>query len=297
MSIFEPEQNASFPQEAVEKALSQPHAASNLALLVVEDESDWQFGSEDPGSEETVELKTKVGTVRVGASMDPQVKAEFKKFMDSYTGNCFDSTTMGSTPFKATVKLKEGLDEADIPPVRYIPLSPEYSVEMNKMLGRMIARKILQKSHKKANCSLFLVEKSDGTLRLVADLKGLNRVIEDHVTHLPGIDLVLQKLATFSIYSYLDFMDAYFTVPIDKKRSSIDIVASIAGLIYNMEFQKLPQGLKTASSIFIDGLNTLYKKLLHFVVIYMDDLGIGADSDRQMFDRIREVLVSTEATS
>ena len=59
-------------------------------------------------------------------------------------------------------------------------------------------------------------------------------------------------------------------------------------------FEKLPQGLKTATGIFVDGIHEVFKKLLDFVIPYMDDCGVGSDSDKQMFIRLKEFFQTAE---
>ena len=241
-------------------------------------------------------LKTNKGEVKVRHDLPEKYCKELIEFFNSMPKRIFCEETMGSTPnYKAKIKLKEGKTLDDIPPVRFIPLSPNYKVEMRKLLNKMLVKKILRKTTKKANTCMFLVEKSSGQgYRLIADLKSLNKILEDYVTHLNPIQNVLQELAKFDTFSYVDYRDAYFSVPIDLDASDIDIVASVSGEISNYQFLKIPQGLKQSSGMFIDALSEIYREFAEWCYLYLDDGGIGATGDEEMMTRIKKYLLKTD---
>ena len=240
-------------------------------------------------------LSTNKGKVKVRASLPDNLCELFTEYINDFKGKLFDTGTIGSTPeFSAIIKLKPGLTPEDAPPVRFIPLSDNYKAEMKSLLSKMVAKNVLRKSNKKANCALFLVEKTQGGFRLIADLKGLNRVIDDYVTHLTPVDEVLQRLSKFDVFAYLDWSDAYFSLPIDLEKSDIDIVASVAGSIENWQFLKIPQGMKTSTGLFVDCVHQIYKDFLEWCAIYLDDSGIGATTDEQLFQRIKLFLERSE---
>ena len=283
-----------------DRCIFEPKNKPEYGLMVLdcidEDEDSASVNSSFKNLEsDTVCLETRQGKVRVGKDLPKSLQSEVKQFFDSYKGSLFDLDSVGRTPnHSVKIKLKKGLSSEDIPPVRYIPLGPGFKITMSKMINEMVKKRVLRKTTKKANCCIFLVEKSSGGHRLICDLKMLNKVVEDFITHLQPIEEVLQELSQHSVFSYCDYGDAFFSIGCNSKESDIDIVASVAGSVDNYEFLAMPQGLKTASSVFISTMQDIFKEYLDWIKFYVDDGAIVSNTYDEMWTRMKLFFARSE---
>ena len=120
--------------------------------------------------------------------------------------------------------------------------------------------------------AIFLVQKSSGKWRLICDLRKYNSRLQDYIVHLPSPYELINKICSFKLFSYCDYPDAYFNIPISQKSLLENpIVASVSGILRNVKYRRLPQGCKTSTGIFINILNAIYAKLQDFLFIFLDD--------------------------
>ena len=98
-----------------------------------------------------------------------------------------------------------------------MPLNPFMQSEAKSLVQQMVDLGVLEECNEPANSTIFIVQKSSGKWRLICDLKGYNKQIVDYVVHLPSPYELINKICTFRMFSYMDFSDAYFQVPLSEK--------------------------------------------------------------------------------
>ena len=243
---------------------------------------------------DTKEVKTNKGVFRVGAQLSDFMTDKFKKFVDNFKGNVFDTTELGKMEQVAHPELKKGA-KANSGPPRYMPLNPYMQQEAAALVNKMVKLGVLVKSNKVANSTIFIVQKSSGKWRLICDLRKFNETLADYVVHLPSPYELINRICSFKLFSYGDIADAYFNMPLSKESLEENpIVASVSGMQTNFQYHRLPQGMKTSTSIFINALGVIYQPISDFTFNFLDDCVVGSsDDENEHFDRFVKFINTT----
>ena len=221
--------------------------------------------------------------------------SRFIKFVNQFKGKVFDHTSLGKTKHVCHPEMKPGVSASPTVP-KYMPLNPFMQSEAKVLVQKMVDLGVLEECNEPANSTIFIVQKSSGKWRLICDLKDFNKKIVDYVVHLPSPFELINKICTFKMFSYLDFSDAYFQIPLSEDcMKNNPIVASVSGLQYNYKYLRMAQGLKIATSWFIGILNQIYAKINEWVVNYLDDSVLGSEDNEELhFSRVVEFINITD---
>ena len=95
--------------------------------------------------------------------------------------------------------------------------------------------------------SCFGVPKSNGSIRLVLDLRPLNKMVKRRAYPLPTIDEMLTSVGGFTFASSIDLNMGYLSIPLDEASRKILTIVSLEGFF---ECLVLPMGVKPATDIF-----------------------------------------------
>lgn len=134
--------------------------------------------------------------------------------------------------------------------------------------------------------SIFLRPKPNGKVRLILNLKNLNKHIETYHFKLEDIRTVLKLISKGSFMASLDLKDAYFLLKIDETSRKF-LRFSFNNILY--EFNALPFGLNTAPFIFTKVMKPVVKLLRsagYLSSIYLDDLCLISDSYEGCLDNV-----------
>ena len=134
---------------------------------------------------------------------------------------------------------------------------------------------------------MFTIAKPDGTLRLLADLRELNKRIRRKPFPLPKINEMLQKLEGFKYATSLDLNMGYYHIRLSPFSSSLCTVVLPWG---KYEYLRLPMGLCNAPDIFQEKMSELMAGL-EFARAYIDDLLIISNGDfKEHLEQLEQVL-------
>ena len=183
------------------------------------------------------------------------------------------------------------------PPVApFNPLSPKRVDILEKKLDKLIKEKACKKSNKVANSNVFLVSKNNGKdgvdgERLVNDLVSYNKACLDYEYRCTSPKEILGRLGNAKIYSASDIKDAYHTVPIRVIDPGDPPIAHCPGLPFNIEYEVLPQGLKTAGGHYLASAETAFPryKFSSFMHNYMDDQLIASENEMDHIEHWRKM--------
>ena len=130
--------------------------------------------------------------------------------------------------------------------------------------------------------------KKDRTLRLCIDYRQLNRVTIKNQHPLPRIDDLFDQLRVARVYSKIDFRTSYHQLRVRET----DIPKTALRTRYgHFEFTVMPFGLTNVPAAFIDLMHRVFQPYLdQFVVVFMDDILIYSQSEREHEDHLRIVL-------
>ena len=128
-------------------------------------------------------------------------------------------------------------------------------------------------------------------LRIAVDYhsSGINSYLLSPSHPIPLIQDIVTGLSQFKVFSEIDLQKAYRQIPIDDKSSKL--------LSYVCKFgqfapHSLPEGIRPACNIFQSIVDRLFYDftLKGWLYIYFDNLWIGADSQSDLYEKIRLVL-------
>ena len=159
-----------------------------------------------------------------------------------------------------------------------VPHSQEQKLkaELERLCQYGIMRKI---NRSEWACPMFTISKPDGSLRSLADLRELNKVIKRKPYPLPKITDMLQKLEGFMFATSLDLNMGYYHILLTPNASRLCTVVVPWG---KYEYLRLPMGLCNSPDIFQEKMSELMQGL-DFARAYLDDLLII--STEQGFDK------------
>ena len=188
---------------------------------------------------DTKTFTTNKGEVKVGKQISRLMEARFKKYIDDYKGNVFDATILGETKQTCHPELKPDAKPFGTNP-KYMPLNPFMQSEAKVLVQKMVDMGVLEECNQPANSTIFIVQKNSGKWRLIADLRKYNDRIQDFVVHLPSPYELINRICKFELFSYVDFPEAYFNVPLSKESiKNNPIIASVSGQQYNFKYLKM----------------------------------------------------------
>ena len=135
---------------------------------------------------------------------------------------------------------------------------------------------------------VLFAKKKDRTLRLCIDYRQLNRVTINNRYPLPRIDDLFDQLRGVRVYSKIDLRTGYHQMRVRET----DIPKIAFKMRYgHFEFTVMPFGLTNAPAAFMDLMHRVFQHYLdQFVIVFVDDILIYSQSERQHEDRLRIVL-------
>lgn len=180
--------------------------------------------------------------------------------------------------------------EGDLQP----PFGPIYSLSevelkaLDEYLKDNIRKGFIQPSQSPAGAPILFVKKSDGSLRLCVDYRGLNKITRKNRYPLPLIQESLDRLKEASVFSKVDLKAAYNLVRIAKGDKWKTAFRTRYGLF---EYQVMPFGLTNAPASFQYLINDVLRDFLDvFVIVYLDDILIFSKTESDHVQHVNQVL-------
>ena len=162
------------------------------------------------------------------------------------------------------------------------PYPVPYSQEkkLKEEIARLCKYGVLRKTNNSEwACPMFTISKPDGSLRSLADLREVNKVIKRRPYPLPKITDMLQKLEGFMYATSLDLNMGYYHMRLTPFSSKLCTIVLPWG---KYEYCRLPMGLSVSPDIFQEKMSELMAGL-EFARAYLDDLLII--SNEQGFEK------------
>ena len=163
------------------------------------------------------------------------------------------------------------------------PYGPIYSlgpVELETLKAYIetnLANGFIRPSKSPAGAPILFDQKSDGSLRLCVDYRGLNNLKIRNRYPLPLIGESLDRLGRAKRFTQLDLTSAYHRMRI---REGDEWKTAFRTQYGHFEYQVMPFGLTNAPASFQGYINKiLAEKLDIFVIVYLDDILIYTKDD------------------
>ena len=135
---------------------------------------------------------------------------------------------------------------------------------------------------------VLFAKKKDKTLRLCIDYRHLNRVTIKNWYPLPRIDDLFDQFRGAQVYSKIDIRTGYHQ---PRVRETNILKTAFRTRYGHFEFTVMPFGLTNAPAAFMDLMHRVFQPYLdQFVMVFMDDILIYSQSEREHEGHLRIVL-------
>lgn len=165
--------------------------------------------------------------------------------------------------------------------------------ELNRQLDVMIENDIIEEANSPWAASLLLIDKKDGTKKLVIDFRRLNKVTRKDRYPIPNISETLDALGKAKFFTTMDLAAGYWQMEVKKEDRDKTAFTTSRG---QFRVKVLPFGLCNAPSTFQRITDqTLRGMLQKNCLVYLDDIIIYSETSedhlihlRQVFERLKK---------
>ena len=179
-------------------------------------------------------------------------------------------------------------------PDAVVPYGPMYSMSQLELkalydyIQENLAKGFIRRSESPAGAPVLFVKKKDGSLRMVVDYRGLNKVTIATPTVLPLISETLDRLNQAKYFTKLDMVGAYNLIRLKPGEEWKSAWICRYG---HFEYTVMSFGLCSAPATFQAFVNDVLRDYLdQFLVVYLDDVLIFSQSRSQHEEHVRLVL-------
>jgi hypothetical protein len=182
----------------------------------------------------------------------------------------------------------------DLQPEKEPPWGPIYNLSHSELkvlreyIEENLSNGFIQHSRSPAGAPIFFVKKKDGSLRMVVDYRGLNKVMVRNRYALPLIPSLLERLSGAKYFTKLDLRGAYNLVRI---RPGDEWKTAFRTRYGHFEYTVMPFGLTNAPAVFQHMANDIFRDFLDvFTIVYLDDILIYSRTQEEHDTHVRQVL-------
>ena len=214
-----------------------------------------------------------------------------KKYRDVFAVN--DSELGRTNVYRHKLRLKPG---AQPPKPKLYRTNPTDRLIIKKHIEDMLENDIIKPvSEGSFSSPTLLVPKKDGGLRYCADLRDMNRILEEDTYPLPLIQEVLDAIghAQATIYSVVDLRSAFWQISMHPASQKYLTINTHLG---RFAFKVLPFGLHSSPAAFQKLMNTILRGIMwDFAIPFLDDVAIFSKDYETHLVHIEEVFKRLKA--
>lgn len=168
------------------------------------------------------------------------------------------------------------------------PLNETQLETLRDYLNEMLELGYIRRSKSPAGYPVMFVPKKNGKLRLVVDYRRLNEITKKDRTPLPLTNELKDRLIDKKWFTALDLKGAYNLIRMKEGDEWKTAFRTKYGLY---EYLVMPFGLTNAPATFQRMINTVLSEYLDvFVVVYLDDILIFSEDEKQHQEHVHKVL-------
>ena len=151
--------------------------------------------------------------------------------------------------------------------------------DIKKQIKELLDKGYIRPSSSPWGSPVLLVEKKDGSLRMVVDYRGLNEVTIKNKYPLPMINDLFDRLQGAKVFSKIDLRSGYHQLKIRDQ----DIPKTAFTTRYGLyEYTVMSFGLTNAPAYFMNLMNKVFMEFLDkFVVVFIDDILIFSKDEEE----------------
>jgi hypothetical protein len=161
-------------------------------------------------------------------------------------------------------------------------------VELKKQIDELSEKGYIRPSTSPWATPVLFVEKKDGTKRMCIDYRALNEVTIRNKYRLPKLEDLFDQQREATMFSKIDMRSGYHQLRIQPS----DILKTTFITKYGLyEYTVMYFGLKNVPAFFMNLMNSVFMDYLDkFVVVFIDDILIYSQSEREHVDHLKMVL-------
>ena len=160
--------------------------------------------------------------------------------------------------------------------------------EIKKQNKELLEKGYIRRSSSPWGAPVLLVEKKDGSLRMVVDYHALNEVTIKNKYPLPMINDLFDQLQGEKVFSKIDLRSRYHQLKIREQ----DIPKTAFTTRYGLyEYTVMSFGLTNAPAYFMSMMNKVFMEFLDkFVVVFIDDILVYSKNEEEQKEHLHLVL-------
>jgi hypothetical protein len=171
-------------------------------------------------------------------------------------------------------------------PPRQRPVSPAEQVLLSRQVAAWLEQGVIEKRNQRhvLNNNLVFVAKKNGGTRVCDDCTPVNAVTEEQDWNLPRLQDLRHRTKGSNWFTRIDLKDAFFRIRVPPRHRHLTAFSS-EGTQY--QFKRMPFGVKDGPAVFQRFMETKLATLLWWLVIYIDDLLVHAETLTELRQRTR----------
>lgn len=201
----------------------------------------------------------------------------------------FDGTLRTYNGDQMDIELEDGAK-----PVHRRPYAtPRVHLEtFKKELFRMVEIKVLEKVTGPTAWGLptFAVPKKDGKIRIVSDLRELNKVIKTRDYALPIIQDIIRQRSGFKFMTKIDLSMMFYSFELTERARDLCTISTPFGLF---RYTRAPMGLRNSPAFAQAAIESTLEGI-DDVCAYIDDIAIFSDTWESHLSTLQQVLSRLE---
>ena len=191
------------------------------------------------------------------------------------------------------IQLKEGAQ----PIGKYGPrMTQSDTEEAGRIIKELLEKGFIRPSRSPWGAPMFLVDKPDGSKRMVIDYRALNSATVRNRYPLPRVDELFDQLQGAKYFSKIDLRTGYWQIRMADEAVEKTALA-FTSRHGHFEWLVLPMGLTNAPAEFMALMeNTFREEVNNFVLVFLDDILIYSKTLVEHERHIRAVLDKLRAS-
>ena len=181
----------------------------------------------------------------------------------------------------------------DPPAVKLYKFDRQKSNLINNEINRLVNIGILEQSDSNVvTANLLTVKKPDGSIRIVTDLRLVNKYTKPCNLALPDMREILQQLAGNKFYFKSDVVKAFWTSPVPKsQRRWYTVMNPKNRLVY--QYKRMPMGHCHSAVHFQKMIDNILRKAdTTNTFSYIDDVICGQKTEQQLIETLKKLLTT-----
>ena len=168
------------------------------------------------------------------------------------------------------------IDVGDTPPIKQHPyrLNPQKMKHLKDEIDYMLENEIIEPSHSEWSSPCIMVPKPNGSYRVVADMRQVNKCSKTDSYPIPRIDDCIDRIGNAKYVSKFDLLKGYWQVPLTERAKEISAFCTPFSLY---QYRVMAFGLKNAPATFQRMINNIVSDIDNCEA-YVDDLIVHNDT-------------------